>query len=563
MTTQDTSDKQRSSQSAESSSGQRFAIRPEQLPKVPPCQAHCPNAGDIRGWLGVIAQHKKLGLSLEAAYDRAWQKIVERNPLPATLGRICPHPCESHCNRDFKDGAVAINAMERFLGDWGLEKELPFPEPDSPPRSESVGVIGSGPAGLSFAYQMARRGYPITMYERAPEPGGMLQYAIPDYRLPKDVLAGEIRRILDLGVELKVDTDVGTDISLAEVQERHEILFLGIGAQHAQRLLVPGADGTSVWTGIEYLHQRKGGNHVELGKRVAVIGGGNTAIDSARMARRDGAEVIVLYRRTRAEMPAAASEIEDALTEGIKIEFLAAPTAIIRDGDAVQAIAFQRMELGEPDASGRRRPVPIPGAEHHLEVDSVIIAISQEPDWGRLKRPPAEGDWAETDGSGKVEEHVWAGGDDRRLGIASLAVFQGRQAAEAVHAELRGLPAESATSSTPISPEQVKMDYYQEQLPVTLPRRPTEEWLAKPDLEIARTITSDEAQREAARCLSCGLCFGCQQCYMYCNAGGMIRLDEVEQGTYFAFIPDICEGCGKCIDVCPCGFLSVAESAAI
>jgi NADPH-dependent glutamate synthase beta subunit-like oxidoreductase len=539
-----------------------LSIRPVQLQKHPPCQAGCPNSGDIRGWLGVIAQHEKLGLSLETAYGQAWEKIVECNPLPATLGRICPHPCETSCTRGDKDGAVAINALERFLGDWGLEKALPLPTTEEAARSESVGVIGAGPAGLSFAYQMRRRGYPVTIYEKYSEPGGMLRYDIPGFRLPEAILAQEIQRILDLGIELKVGIDVGRDISLDELRSRHSALFLGMGAQRSRRLGIPGERGPGAWSGIEYLRLRKCGAGVKLGDRVAVIGGGNTAIDAARTARRDGAEVTVLYRRTRAEMPAIAAEIEDALIEGITIEFLVAPTAIIRERDAVRAMALQRMELGEADSSGRRRPVAIPGTEHQLMVDAVIVAVSQALDWGDLAHAPTSEGWVTTDANGKLDDQLWAGGDNRGPGIAGLAIAQGRHAAEAVHAELRGLPAQDAASDDPIPRKQVKTDFYETQRPLVRPRRPAEQWLKQPDVEIDQTINSDEVRREAARCLSCGQCFGCQQCWMFCNAGGFFHLAEVKPGAYFALITDQCEGCGKCIEVCPSGFLSVSRGSA-
>jgi NADPH-dependent glutamate synthase beta subunit-like oxidoreductase len=556
MPTRDETDTQRSNLPSQPAAAD-FLIRPEQLQTLPPCQADCPNSGDIRGWLGLIAQHDKLGLSLETAYDMAWEKIVEFNPFPATLGRICPHPCETNCTRSDKDGAVAINALERFLGDWGLDNALPLPSRKTAAQSESIGVIGAGPAGLSFAYQMRRRGYPVTVYEKYSDPGGMLRYDIPAFRLPDAVLAGEIQRILDLGIEFKPSIEVGRDVSFDELRERHQILFLGMGAQKSRRLGVLGEDGPGVWSGIDYLRLRKLGHVVDLGARAAVIGGGNTAIDAARTARRDGVAVTVLYRRTRAEMPAIAGEIEDALTEGVKIEFLAAPAAIIRQGDAVQAMALQRMELGEPDDSGRRRPVPIPGAEDQLAVDAVIVAISQEPDWHALEHVPTSDRWLTADDTGRVDDDLWAGGDDRGLGIAGLAIAQGRQAAEAVHAELRSLPSKVSSGDAPVLKGQVKTDFYEPRQPLTRPRRPVEQWLTQPESEIDQTISSDAARREAARCLSCGLCFGCQQCWMYCNADGFLHLDKVGPGTYFALITDQCEGCGKCIEICPSGYLSV------
>ncbi len=531
-------------------------IHPEQLTKLPPCQMHCPNSGDIRGWLGIIAQREKTGLSLEEAFERAWLRLVEFNPMPATIGRICPHPCETDCTRGDKDGAVSINAMERFLGDWAVERDLRFPPAPEPSHPESIGVIGSGPAGLSFTYHMARRGYRVTIYDRQAAPGGMLRYGIPSYRLPVGTLDREVRRILDLGVELRLDSDVGAGLSLETLRERHAVIFLGIGAQKARGLGVPGETGPGVYSGIEYLRARKEGEPVELGATTAVIGGGNTAIDAARMARRDGAEVVLVYRRTREEMPAIEAETEDALIEGVSFELLAAPTQIIRADGKVSAIEIQRMSLGEPDASGRRRPVPVEGDLCRLDVDSVIVAVSQEPDIDEDGGFPDIHGWIETGEDGRIGPGLWAGGDDRGLGIASLAVSHGRHAAEAAHAELRGLPAPgSQLPRTPARPG-VKPDFYEGHLATSPPRRPEDTWLAEPDREITETLTPEEAAYEAERCLSCGLCIGCDQCWMYCNAGGFVRLNQVGPGSYYAYLSDICEGCGKCIEVCPTGYLS-------
>jgi len=446
--------------------------------------------------------------------------------------------------------------MERFLGDWGLKRKLRLPVLQSTGQRESIGVIGSGPAGLSFAYQMARRGYPVTIYDEQATPGGMLRHEIPDYRLPEQILASEIQSILDLGIAFEPGIEVGKDITLADLRARHRLVFLGIGAQRPVKLGIPGEEGPGVWSGIEYLRRRKHGQELGLGARTAVIGGGNTAFDAARMARRDGAEVVLFYRRTRAEMPAIAEEIDDAAAEGVRIEFLASPKSIVREGDGVRAIVIQKMALGEPDDSGRCRPVPVPGAEQRIDLDTVIVAVSQEPGWVGLDDVTAIRHWLEPRADGRIGEDLWAGGDDRGLGIAGLAIAQGRQAAQAAHAELRGLAPRDTLPLPAANRRDVKADFYGDRPPMELPRRPVDEWLRQPSLEVSQTIRSEDALAEANRCLSCGLCIGCQQCWMYCNAGGFVRLDEVEPGAYFALSLDVCEGCGKCIDVCPTGFLS-------
>ncbi len=532
-------------------------IRPEQREKLPPCSGGCVSGADIRGWIGVVAQRQKLGLSDQEAYREAWNILAAANPFPATMGRVCPHPCEAHCNRKEKDGPVAINALERFLGDWALATKVPLPrlEPRGS-RTESIGVVGSGPAGLSFAYQMARRGYPVTVYEREEKPGGMLQYGIPQYRLPEDVIASEVQRILDMGVDLRLETVVGRDITPAELRDRHQVLFLGIGAGQGLTLGIPGEEGAGTWTGTEYLALVNQGNAVALGDRVVVVGGGNTAVDAARTARRTGAEVTILYRRTRDEMPALEGEIEDALTEGVRIVFLATPIEIQRENGRIRSVSVQRMVLGEPDSSGRRAPIPVPGSTYALETDALISAVSQRPDWEVLGELSPGTTWLKAAPDGEYREGLWAGGDLTGLGVAGSAISQGRHAAEAVDARLRGVPVPAVAQQDPVSSDMVKSDFYPASDPVVPPERPPEQWLAFPDEEPRGTISEEEFLQEVSRCFSCGLCYGCEQCFMFCNAEGLVQLEHARPGRYFVVGLDLCKACGKCVDLCPCGFLS-------
>ncbi|MBT8108307.1 MAG: FAD-dependent oxidoreductase [Gammaproteobacteria bacterium] len=536
-----------------------FKTRAQQLEKMPPCQAQCPNTGDIRGWIGIIAQHEKNGLTLEEAYDQAWQKLADRNPLPATISRICPHPCEDLCTRSDKDGAVSINALERFLGDWGISRSLPLPGAEAERHPESIGVVGSGPASLSFAYQMVRRGYEVTIYERQSQPGGMLRHAIPDYRLPRQVLEAEVERLLDLDIRLESNTDIGNTLDLEDLRERHGLIFLGLGAQGARRLGIPGEEGPGVDSGIEFLRRRKQQPASLMGKKVVVIGGGNTAIDAARGALRDGARVTLVYRRSEAEMPAASHEVADARAEGVVFRFLLAPTRILRKNGKVRYVTVQAMRLDEADSSGRRRPVPLAGVTQDIRADLVLVAVAQAPDWRGMGAIAVTRDWLEATEAGRLDDGIWAGGDDRGPGLASAAIAQGRYAAEAAHAELRGLPRPQPEHRDAVNAAAVKTGFFADRERHEVPRRPSDEWLTDPEAEIDLTIDAQQAIDEASRCMSCGLCFDCQQCFMYCNRDGFTRIEETSPGNYFALALDACEGCGKCIEICPCGFLEARE----
>jgi NADPH-dependent glutamate synthase beta subunit-like oxidoreductase/Pyruvate/2-oxoacid:ferredoxin oxidoreductase delta subunit len=550
------------------SGGQISPLRPTYVEKTPPCTANCPSGNDIRGWLTMVALREKLGLSLEEAREQAWHLYADTSPFPAVMGRVCPHPCEGHCNRKEKDGAVSINTVERWIGDYGIEHGLRVSRLEGEEdKQERIAVIGAGPSGLSCAYQLARRGYKVTVFESLPKAGGMLRYGIPVYRLPREVLDAEIKAIEELGVEIRCNTAVGKDVSFEQLHEDYAAVYVAIGAHRGKSLGVPGEDGPGVWTGTEFLNHVNSGKRVEVGGNVVVIGGGDTAIDAARVSkrvtmdsasvsRRMGAEVTILYRRTRTEMPAIDREIEEALEEGIDIVYLAAPKEVLRDEDGkVRAMIVQRMELGEPDSSGRRRPVPIAGDTYELPVETIITAVSQAPDLSALGSDALGTGWLNGDEWGRTGvEGVWTGGDNINLSIATTAIGQGRFAAESIHAELRG--AEPRKRNGPvILHDKIKLDWYpakeRNERQVLAP----EQRLANPDQEIDLGITTEQALEEVTRCFSCGRCFACENCWMYCQNSGFGRLPKPEPGKFFSIKLELCDGCKKCWEECPCGFL--------
>jgi len=549
---------------------QLSALRPRYIESLPPCTGNCPSGNDIRGWLTVIQLREKLGLSLDEACEQAFRMEMDTNPFPSVMGRVCPHPCETGCNRGKKDGAVGINSVERYLGDWALEKGLKAEMIEGEdPKKEKIAVVGAGPSGLSCAYQLARRGYKVTVFESLPKAGGMLRYGIPVYRLPREVIDAEVQRILDLGVELKLDTKIGKDVSYDDIKKNYDAIYVAIGAHQGKAMGIPGEDGPGLWTGTEFLNHANSGKKVDIGTNVVVIGGGDTAIDAARvskrligdsaaMASKMGAQVTILYRRTRAEMPAIDREIDEAIEEDINMEYLAAPIEILRDDEgAVRAMVVQRMELGEPDASGRRRPVPIEGDTYELPIQTVITAVSQKPDLAAMHSEELGDGWLNGDEWGFTGvDGVWTGGDNINLGIATTSIGQARMAAIAIDAKLQGTTPEMEKPGEMIRSDKIKLDWYKPiERTLRLVKSP-EDRLANPFDEVDFGLKDEDVLTETDRCFSCGKCFSCENCWMYCQANVFAKVDPPMHGNFFKIKKiEVCDGCKKCWEECPCGFI--------
>jgi len=481
-----------------------------------PCQATCPAQIDIPAYINLIAQGQ---------YIEAVKKIKERNPLPLTCGRVCPHPCEDKCRRNMLDEPVNINHLKRFAADYELGSGRHIVPPLAADTGKKVAIIGGGPAGLSAAYFLRRLGHSPTIFEAMPQLGGMLRYGIPEYRLPKKVLDWEIEGIINLGVEVHLEKRLGRDFTLPELrQQGYDAIFLATGAWNSRQMGVEGEEQLEgVLSGTIFLAKRGLGEDTPIGEKVVVIGGGNTAMDAARTSWRLGAkEVTLLYRRSRKEMPANEIEIEEAEREGIKFHFLAAPTRLIGDENGrVRKLEYIRMELGEPDASGRRRPVPVEGSETVLEVDNVFAAIGQYADVSFV--PPEGPDalainrWKAIDGHPKTLQtsvpEIFVGGDTY-TGPATVVegIGAGRRAARSIHLLLSGQPVEPQPDEFkgPVV-DRVHPDDLQglEKSPrVKMPElAPEERALNFKEVELG--LTEEQARREAVRCLNCGLfCFG-------------------------------------------------------
>jgi len=474
------------------------------------CKVACPSHMNVQGYVGLVAKGK---------FQEALKVMKEDNPLPAICGRVCDHPCESKCNRGEIDEPVAINAIKRFVADLDLNADTRYVPEIKDKKGDNVAVIGSGPAGLSCAYFLAREGYGVTIFEKAPVVGGMLTTGIPSYRLPKNLIEAEIQVIRDMGVTMKTSTELGKDITVDQLrQEGFKAFFIGIGAQECKALEVEGEDLENVFPGIDFLNRINGGESIALGKRVAVIGGGNTAFDAARTAKRLGAEeTCIIYRRTTDEMLANADEIKEAQDEGLPIHYLTQPVRFIGANGRVTAVECMKMELGEPDESGRKAPVPIAGSEFTMEVDAAISALGQESDWACLTPECAcqLTDWGTINVDSVTfqsdDADIFAGGDavtGPRTVIEAIA--GGKEAAISIDRFVRGVDLREARDKEwPVAAEVQKEKYHpakRAQMPVLKPEDRVFNFE-----EVQLGLTEEMAVEEAKRCLGCG-CACIQAC---------------------------------------------------
>jgi len=506
--------------------------RPVYVDLMPPCNAGCPAGENIQAWLA---------LAMEGRHEEAWRVLVADNPLPAVHGRVCYHPCESVCNRADLDSAVSIHSIERFLGDLALERGWAF---DPPPvrTGKRVLVIGSGPSGLSAAYHLARRGHEVEIRDAGAEPGGMMRYGIPAYRLPRDVLAGELARIAAMGVRMTSDHRV-EDLAAERDEGGFDAVFVAVGAHLSKRVEIPARDAGRIVDAVSFLRSVASGERPVIGRRVAVYGGGNTAMDAARVARRLGAdEALIVYRRTRAQMPAHSDEAEDAEREGVRINWLRTITAF--DGPELQ------VELMELDESGYPQPT---GRFETLAADTVILALGQETDTAFLRSVP--GVEFERDGTVKVSTEfmtgcpgVFAGGDmvpsERTV---TVGVGHGKKAARHIDAWLRGTVAPSGPKHPSVTFDMLNPWFFGDAARRQQPEAEPEERVEGFG-EILGGLSEVEATFEARRCLSCGNCCECDGCLGACPEDAVIKLGV---GHGYEFNYDSCTGCGACYEQCP------------
>jgi NADPH-dependent glutamate synthase beta subunit-like oxidoreductase len=516
--------------------------RPVYLDRLPPCNHACPAGENIQGWL----YHAESG-----DYEAAWRALTEDNPFPAIMGRVCYHPCETACNRAKLDEAVGINSVERFLGDEAVKRGWKF-EPPGRETGKRVLVVGAGPSGLSAAYHLRRFGHAVKIMDAGPRAGGMMRFGIPKYRLPREVLDAEVQRIVDLGVEIELNAKVSNILDTMKAG-RFDASFLAVGAHIGKRAYIPAGAAARVLDAVSVLRGMEGEDKPMLGRRVVVYGGGNTALDVARTAKRLGAsESIIVYRRTREKMPAHDFELEEALQEGVLVKWLSTIRHVADEGK----LTVEKMAL---DATGFPQPT---GELETLEADSLVLALGQDVDLSLLDGVPGlkiDNGTVQV-GPNMMTGHpgIFAGGDmvpsERTV---TVGVGHGKKAARHIDAWLRGGAYAPAPKHELAEFDKLNTWYYSDASKTVRPLLDIVRRTSTFD-EVVHGLDETNALFEARRCLSCGNCFECDNCYGVCPDNAVIKLGP---GKRFEFNYDYCKGCGLCVAECPCGAIRMEAEA--
>jgi len=517
--------------------------RPQYVDRLPPCNSACPAGENIQAWLGLCREGK---------FKEAWEVIAKDNPMPAVHGRVCYHPCEDHCNRLHVDSTISIHAVERFLGDLAIEKDWQLPPPCHS-TGKRILVVGAGPSGLSAAYHLRRQGHEVEIYEAGPFAGGMMRFGIPKYRLPRDVLDAEIGKISTLGVRFRLNHCV-EDLLREKEEGNFDAVFIAVGAHLGKRVDIPARDAGKIFDAIGLLKSVESGNAPALGRRVAIYGGGNTAMDAARTAKRLGAtEAVIIYRRSRDKAPAHDAEISEAEEEGVTIQWLRTIKQIDTTTFTVEKMALNKDGWPEPT-----------GEFETLEADSLVLALGQDTDTAFLKRVPSIA--FQKDGTVTVDRHmmtghpgIFAGGDmvpaERTV---TVAVGHGKKAARYIDAYVRGAEYTPPDKHEPVPHDLLHVWFYSDAEQKQQTRNPVEECVSGFD-EVVGGLSREAALYESRRCLSCGNCFECDGCLAACPEDAIIKLGT---GKRYRFDFDKCTGCATCFEQCPCAAIKMIPEPA-
>ncbi len=538
--------------------------RPYYEEKRPPCTGTCPNGEKVREFLQCIAQHEDYEKTLDEALEEAFYIITETNPFPSTTGRVCPHPCESQCNRKDKDKPVNINACEMYVGDYALTKNLPLKKVSDKSYPYRVAIIGSGPAGLSCAYHLTRLGFGAEVFEKEEKAGGLLRYGIPNFRLPKEeVIDKEIKRIENLGVKINCCVCVGKDVTLKELKKQFDAIFLAVGAQKPIKPKLDGIDTIKgIYSGIEFLKMYAKSQTPEIGEKVVVIGA-DTASDAAMICRRKGAKVTFAYRRTIPDeetfMKTASKEAKQAYEEDITFQFATVPVELVSENGRLTGVKFRKIKVEERDERGHAKKISFCDEEPFLvEADTMIYSVGQLPDLSYLSKELGieENSFLNVDDNFFLNEEmkVFAGGDlvGPRLMYVTTAIGHGKLAAFKIAETLSGEQFLKSDTRPLITSEGMHLELYE-------PKERHERASRDPKDRIKDfepflfNLSEEEFLEETKRCMSCGMCFDCGNCYTYCSHGCVKKLPK---GQHYEFHLETCDGCMKCYDNCPCGYIS-------